>query len=83
MEPTEGIMQKAANVLLQHQFLFSERKAAQLQWSRFINNGGKMGGNIRCNLQRKCNICSCALRYRSLIQSRCMTAGRVAEVVSD
>ena len=41
---------EAANLLLQHQFLFSERKAAQLQWSRFVNTSGKVGGNIPCDL---------------------------------
>lgn len=35
---------EAANVLLQHQFILSERKAAQLKWSRFVNTSGYMGG---------------------------------------
>ena len=41
---------EAVTLLLQHQYLFSERKAAQLQWSRFVNTTGKTGGNIPCDL---------------------------------
>ena len=41
---------EAVNLLLQQQFLFSDRKAAQLKWSRFVNSAGKKGGNIPCDL---------------------------------
>lgn len=36
--------------LLQSKFLFSERKAAQLKWDRFVNTQGKPGCNIPADL---------------------------------
>ena len=35
---------------LQHQYLFSERKAAQLVWDRFLNTQGRPGCNIPADL---------------------------------
>ena len=35
---------------LQYNFLLSEREAAQLKWSRFVNNKGRKGCNISCDL---------------------------------
>ena len=41
---------EAVTLLLHHQYLFSKRKAAQLQWARFINTRGLTGYNIPCDL---------------------------------
>lgn len=41
---------EAIILLMQYHCTFSERKAAQLKWSRFINTSGKQGGNIPCDL---------------------------------
>lgn len=41
---------EAVNLLLQHQYLLSPQKAAQLQWSRFVNTRGLKGHNISCDL---------------------------------
>ena len=35
---------------LQHQYLFSERKAAQLVWDRFVNTQGRPGCNVPADL---------------------------------
>lgn len=37
-------------VQLQYNFLLSEREAAQLKWSRFVNNKGRKDCNISCDL---------------------------------
>jgi len=41
---------EAIVLLMQYHCTFSERKAAQLKWSRFINTSGKQGKNISCDL---------------------------------
>uniref|UniRef100_A0A1X7VUI6 DUF6589 domain-containing protein n=1 Tax=Amphimedon queenslandica TaxID=400682 RepID=A0A1X7VUI6_AMPQE len=41
---------EAVTLLLQYNFLFSERKAQQLAYSRFINTHGRIGCNISCDL---------------------------------
>lgn len=41
---------EAINLLLQHQYLLSPQKAAQLQWSRFVNTRGLKGHNVPCDL---------------------------------
>lgn len=35
---------------LQYHFLFPQRQAEQLKWSRFINSKGRVGGNVSCDL---------------------------------
>ena len=37
-------------MLLQYNFLFTERQAQQLKWSRTINTSGKPGKNVPCDL---------------------------------
>ena len=41
---------EAAILLLQYNFLFSKRKAAQLKYSRFVNTKGREGCNMPCDL---------------------------------
>ena len=41
---------EAITMLSQYHCLLSERKAAQLKWSRFINTKGRSGTNISCDL---------------------------------
>ena len=41
---------EAIILLTQYHCLLSERKAAQMKWSRFVNVSGKKGGNIPCDL---------------------------------
>ena len=43
----------AAILLIQYHCLFSDRKAAQVRNSRFINTLGRKGCNIACDLFRK------------------------------
>jgi len=38
------------NLLLQYNFLFTERQAQQLKWCRVVNTHGKPGSNIPCDL---------------------------------
>ena len=38
------------NLLLQYNFLFTERQAQQLKWCRVVNTSGKPGKNIPCDL---------------------------------
>ena len=35
---------------LQYNFLFPQRQAEQLKWSRFVNSKGKVGRNVSCDL---------------------------------
>ncbi len=44
---------EAALLLLQYHFFFSERKAAQLNHSLFINTKGKIGCNMPCDMFMK------------------------------
>ena len=41
---------EAVNLLLQYYYIFSERKKAQLLWSRCVNTRGYQGTNIPCDL---------------------------------
>ncbi len=41
---------EGVNLLLQHQYTVSKRKAAQIQWSRFVNTKGRPGCNMPCDL---------------------------------
>ena len=41
------------NLLLQYNFLFTERQAQQLKWCRVVNTSGKPGKNIPCDLQKE------------------------------
>ena len=41
---------EALNIQLQRHFLLSERQAAQLVWSRFVNTRGRKRCNIPCDL---------------------------------
>ena len=41
---------EAVNLLVQYNYMFSEREKAQLLWSRFINTRGYPGANIPCDL---------------------------------
>lgn len=41
---------EALNVQLQQKYLLSERQAAQLIWSHFVNTQGRQGCNIPCDL---------------------------------
>ena len=41
---------EAAMLLIQYHFLFSERKAAEVRNSRFVNTHGRKGYNIPCDL---------------------------------
>lgn len=41
---------ESINLLIQYYYTFSERKKAQLLWSRCINTKGYAGANIPCNL---------------------------------
>ena len=43
-------MKEAVILLLQHQYLLSERKSAQLLLDRFVNTQGRIGCNIPADL---------------------------------
>lgn len=44
---------EAAILLAQHKYLFSERKACQLLYSRFVNTQGRRGCNVPCDLHNE------------------------------
>ena len=50
VEDRRNYAKAAVNLLLQHKYVLSPRKAAQLAWSRCVNTTGKQGGNIPCDL---------------------------------
>ena len=41
---------EALNLLLQEQYILSERQKLQLKWGRFINTHGRQGCNVPCDL---------------------------------
>lgn len=41
---------EAVNLLLQYNYLFSDRQKAQLLWNRCVNTTGRPGANIPCDL---------------------------------
>ena len=67
---------KEAIVLLtQYHCLLSERKAAQLKWSRFVNISGRAGNNVLCDLHLE----HLNRRLKGLITNLCSNAARHTE----